>query len=123
MHNMVVALGGPQADFHYQGFNFHTMKPFDDRWKEADAAGLAAVILYWSYKRFGDDKYLEAAKWSLDFLERIDYNPIYEVGIDSAIYAASRINAETGSNYNIEIFKVENRACFRIKNRLWNGQQ
>lgn len=100
VYDMVITLGGANADFNHQGFDFDKMEPRDNRWKEPDAAAATAVIEYWAYKKFGCQKYLHAAKWSLDFLERIDYNPYYEILLNEAGYIAARMNSEEGTRYD-----------------------
>lgn len=129
LYNMVIALGGSNADFYHQGFRFDTMQAYDSVWKEPDAAGMVALIEYYAYKKFGDQKYLDAAKWCLDFLERINYNPIYEMGVDNAVLAAARINADTGSNYNLgkyfnwKTFRTsDSRTDWGMNNSSWYGK-
>jgi hypothetical protein len=101
VYGMVVALGGENADFNHQGFDFVAMEPRDERWREPDAAAATATILYWAYQIFGDKKYLQGAKWSLDYLERIKFNPYYEILLNHAGYVAARLNAFHGTNYHI----------------------
>lgn len=98
-------LGGKYgwADFNYTAFNFEKMEPFTNyKWTEPDAAVGVALVEYWAYERFGDPKYLEAAKWCMDFLERQDENPMYEVLTYFAPYIAVRMNMETGSHYDVQ---------------------
>lgn len=99
-----VALGGSDTttpDFLYTAFDFAEMQPkFNGQWKEPDAAAAVAWIEYMAYRRFGDEKYLQAAKWGLDFLSHIEKNPLYEVLLPFGAYLAVRMNAEAGTNYD-----------------------
>jgi len=96
---------GGIPDFNHTAFMFSVMEPVDNgRWTEPDAAAGVALLEYWAYKEFGDTKYLEASKLAMNFLEAIDYNPIYEVLGYFAPYVAARLNAEEGGNYPVEKF-------------------
>jgi hypothetical protein len=101
----VYELGGKynRADFHYTAYDYHKKEPFsNDKWIEPDAAAGMAVLEYWAYAKFKDPKYLEAAKWSMDFLQREPGNPSYEVLSYFAPYMAARMNAELGESYDID---------------------
>ncbi|WP_424768721.1 hypothetical protein [Paenibacillus sp. sgz302251] len=100
----VQELGGKygRADFNYTAFDFHKKQPFrNERWTEPDAAAGVAMLQYMAYSKFGDPKYLEAAELSMDFLERQQDNPLYEVLLYSAPYMAARMNAEQGKQYDV----------------------
>lgn len=112
----VVGMGGASADFYHTSYNLIKNEPFDGNWYEPDAAAGMAYILYSAYalnkniKANGGTPYatdaeiaefLEAAKWSMDYLERIDFSPFYEVLTFLAPYLAARMNAEQGTNYNV----------------------
>lgn len=109
-----VAMGGKTdpwqvPNFDYTAFDFSTMKPFDNTvWKEADAAAAVAWIEYMAYVKSGDNesktKYLNAAKWGMDYLQQSKTNPYYEVLMPLGAYIAARMNAEIGTNYNVEKF-------------------
>ncbi|MGA2916299.1 MAG: hypothetical protein ABSE89_09770 [Sedimentisphaerales bacterium] len=109
-----VAMGGKtnpwqEPNFDYTAFNFSTMKPFDNTvWKEADAAAAVAWIEYMAYVKSPDNesktKYLNAAKWGMDYLQQSKTNPYYEVLMPLGAYTAARMNAEIGTNYNVEKF-------------------
>lgn len=98
IYDMVVKLGGPMADFNHQGFDFVAMQAYDQDWTEPDAAAAAAVIEYWAYKKFGDARYMDAVRWSMDYLERQSKNPYYEILLPNAPYIAARLNAEENRN-------------------------
>lgn len=107
-YEMVFNLGGAKADFWHQAYNFDMDRPVNcitwnnktAAWKCPEAGVISALIEYWAYKKFGDPKYLQAAKWSMDYYERIDKNPYYEMSISFGPYVAAMMNAELGTNYN-----------------------
>lgn len=105
----VVALGGSETpwskgNFDYRAFNFATMQPNPNGVHEPEAAGAYAWILYNAWKETGDERYLKAAEWSLEFLNEWSVNPSYELQLPYGTLAAARMNAETGTQYNIEKF-------------------
>jgi hypothetical protein len=78
-HDQVVALGGASANFDGQGFDFSTRtKSAGNRNEGGDGAAGTAAIELWAYAKFGDAKYLQAAKWSMDYLERSNSSLFYE---------------------------------------------
>jgi hypothetical protein len=99
------ALAGPDGvpDFNHTSFEFRAMKPVDNgKWREPDAAAAVAWLEYAAWTAFGDDKYLDAAKKSLAFLQRLDYNPFYEVLLPYGVLAAARCNAERGDAFDVD---------------------
>lgn len=100
-YDMVVALGGANADFTGQGFSFETMtiNP-GNRNEGGDAAAGTAAILLWAWEQFGDARYLEGAQWSMDFLDRSPTGLYYEILPVLAPYVAARLNAEVGTSYD-----------------------
>lgn len=109
-YEMVYHLGGPKANFWHQSYNFDMDRPINSvtwngitaAWKCPEVGVIAAAIEYWAYKKFGDPKYLEAAKWSMDYFEELDENPYYEISLSLGPYIAAMMNAELGTNYNSE---------------------
>jgi hypothetical protein len=98
----VVALGGPDANFDGQGFDFSTMtKNAGTRNEGGEGAAGAAAIELWAHNKFGDAKYLEAAKWSMDYLERSQSSLFYEILLQMAPYLAARMNAQFGTDYDV----------------------
>ena len=90
-------------DFNHTSFDFRTMKPVDNgKWREPDAAAGVAWLEYAAGNAFGDEKYLDAAKKSLAFLQRLDYNPFYEVLLPYGALAAARCNAERGDAFDVD---------------------
>jgi hypothetical protein len=101
----VYELGGKynRSDFHYTAYDFHKKEPFSNgKWTEPDAAAGMALVEYLAYSKFKDPKYLQAAKWSMDFLQREPGNPMYEVLTYFAPYLAARMNVELNENYSIK---------------------
>lgn len=86
----------------YRAWNMSTMSPHDAGVPEPEAAGAIAWILYQTYKSTGKEKYRVGAELSLDYLNSLETNPSYELQLPYGVYTAARLNAEKGSNYNIE---------------------
>jgi hypothetical protein len=86
----------------YRAWNLKTMQPLVDGVKEPEAAGAIAWILYQAYKELGDDKYLVGAQWSMDYLDGLTSNPSYELQLPYGVLAAAKMNAEIGTNYDVE---------------------
>lgn len=100
-YEMVVALGGPDADFTGQGFAFDTMTVNPGtRDESGDAAAGTAAILLWAWESSGDQRYLDGARWSMDFLDRSPTGLFYEILPVLAPYVAARLNAEAGTSYD-----------------------
>jgi hypothetical protein len=101
-YDQVVALGGDNANFDGQGFNFATItKNVGNRNEGGDGAAGTAAIELWAHALFGDAKYLEAAKWSMDYLERSSSSLFYEFLPQMAPYLAARMNAKFGTDYDV----------------------
>lgn len=99
-----VALGGENLDFDCTSFDLLKKEKVQGDWKEPDAAAGIALIEYLNYAMRGDERYLQAAKWCMDWLEKIDYNPLYEVMGYFAPLLAARMNVELGTNYSVGRF-------------------
>jgi len=105
-YHAIHALGGAEADFNHTGFLLRTMRANDNgRWREPDAAAGLAWMMHAAWQRFGDRKFLAAAIWCMDYLERWDDangNPGYEVLLYYAPLVAARLNAEHGRGYDVD---------------------
>ena len=112
----VEGLGGANADFYHTSYSFATGEPFDGNWYEPDAAAGMAYILYCAYSLNDNlvkqgkeayataeeiEKFREAAVWSMNYLEKLDTSPFYEVLTFLAPYLAARMNVEQGTNYDV----------------------
>lgn len=89
-------------NFNYTAYSFNTMKPiYNNKWREPDAAAGIAWLEYMAYLEYKDPKYLVAADWALQFLDELDFNPLYEILLPYGAYITARINAELGRTYDI----------------------
>ncbi|MCF8381142.1 MAG: hypothetical protein K9H49_16330 [Bacteroidales bacterium] len=68
---------------------------------QQDAAAGHAYVLYSAFQKFGDERYLEGAISATDALFSQTESRFYEVLMPFGAYTAARLNAETGSNYDI----------------------
>lgn len=103
----VNAMGGSTTPWHnpymnYRAFNLTTMTPLETGVKEPEAAGAIGWILYQAFEITGDNKYRIGAELCLDFLSSWGENPSYEIQLPYGVYIAARMNAEQGTEYNIE---------------------
>ena len=92
-------------DFDYTSFSFSKGEGIDNkRWKEADAAAGVAWIEFMAYRKFGDEKYLQAAKRCMEFLENrpLDEGPYYEILMPYGALLAARLNAEMDYQYDVD---------------------
>lgn len=103
----VRAMGGDDAPWskafmNYRAWDFVDMQPNDSGVKEPEAAGAYAWVLYHAHKRSGRPEYRKAAEWSMEFLSEWDSNPSYELQLPYGTYVAAKMNAELGTEYDIE---------------------
>ncbi|MGC8596113.1 MAG: LamG-like jellyroll fold domain-containing protein [Candidatus Kryptoniota bacterium] len=90
-------------NFNHRGFDFSTMSPYDGKVPfEPEAAGAVAWILYNAYIKTGIQKYRVGAEQSMEFLNNQTVNPAYELQLSYGVYTAARMNAELGTNYDVE---------------------
>lgn len=82
-------------------FDYSTLEP-KDNWicHQEDAAAGHAYVLYAAYQKFGDERYLSAAKSSLEALLSQKENRFYEILMPFGAYVAARMNAEEGTSYD-----------------------
>ena len=118
----VVNMGGDACPWqipymNYRAWNFNQMKPLTTGVKEPEAAGAIAWILYNAYRKTKNHDYLIGAEWAMEFLNNYNENPSYELQLAYGAYTAACMNAEIGTNYDIE--KILN-WCFNRGNlRGW----
>lgn len=103
----VRAMGGHDAPWqpafmNYRGWRFQTMEPNANGVPEPEAAGAYAWVLYNAWKRTGNPEYLKAAEWSIEFLDNWPANPSYELQLPYGTLTAAKMNAELGTNYDVE---------------------
>ncbi len=104
-----VAMGGKTdpwtlPDFDHTAFRFATMTPVNNgKWMEPDAAAGIAWLELMAWTRHKDPRYLTAADWGLQALERrpVEQNPLYEVLLPYGALAAARMKAELGHDFDV----------------------
>jgi hypothetical protein len=89
------------GNYHYSFFDYSVMegKRSHIPYQEDAAAGHAWVLLA-AYERFGDERYLEGARSSLEALLAQEESRFYEVLMPFGAYVAARLNAQYGGNYD-----------------------
>ncbi|MBN8682860.1 MAG: hypothetical protein J0L99_09405 [Chitinophagales bacterium] len=89
--------------YSYSFFDFKNMKAEKNHIPaQEDVAAGYAFILYAAWVKFGDAKYLKAAQNALTVLESQRENRSYEILMSFGPYMAARMNAETGSRYDVQ---------------------
>jgi len=89
-------------NMNYRGWNLTTMTPYNFGVKEPESAAAIAWLLYNSYKETSEEKYRIGAEWAMEFLNNYPTNPSYELQLSFGVYVAAKMNAELGTEYNIE---------------------
>lgn len=89
------------ANMNYRAWNFKTMEGNPNGVKEPETAGTFGWLLYHAYKTTGNPEYLKGAEWSLEYLNGLTSNPSYELQLPYGAYVAAKMNAEIGTDYNI----------------------
>lgn len=90
-----------KPDFTGKGFSLITLELSQANVPEAEAAGAIGWMLYNAYKETGDKKYLTGAHLCIEYLDSITWNPAYELQLQYGTQVAAVMNAEIGTNYNI----------------------
>jgi len=100
------ANGSTPPDFNWNGFNFLTGQPFANSWVEPEGAAGVAWLEYMAWRKFGQTNanFLQAADWSLQFMQNSGTNIQYEVLMPYGALAAVRMNAELGRDYDVVRF-------------------
>ncbi len=104
-------------NMNYRAWNLVEMKPLDSGVREPEAAGAIAWLLYNAFIQTGKEDYRVGAEHCMEFLNSLNYNPSYEIQLPYGAYIAARMNAELGTNYNIE--KIVNWCFGNYQNREW----
>jgi len=86
----------------YRGFSLSTMSPGSTSWPEPESAGAIAWLLYAAYVESGEEKFRIGAELAMEFVDEWPINPSYELQMPYGAYTAARMNAEVGTNYDIE---------------------
>lgn len=101
----LAALPGLYGNWDHTGFSFKDMGVVDSgKWIEPDAAIGIAYIEYMAYLKWGDKKYLEAAKRCMLEIEKYTENPYYEMLGSYGPYLAARMNAEEDAGISVGRF-------------------
>src|SRR3546814_12053102 len=89
-------LGG---NYSHTFFNYAEMTP-ESSWicAQEDAAAGHAWVLYAAYQRFGDERYLSAAKRAQQALESQSENRFYEILMPYRAYTDAAMKPEQGTN-------------------------
>ncbi len=91
--------------YSYSYFDFKNMKGERNHIPtQEDVAGGYAFVLYSAWVKFGDEKYLRAAKNAMNVLYNQKENRFYEAMMPIAAYIGARMNEEAGTNYDIQRF-------------------
>jgi hypothetical protein len=89
-------------EMNYRAWNLSTQTPLVSGVKEPEAAGSLAWLMYDAYIERGDKNYLYTAQMCMDFLNGLTSNPSYEIQLPYGTLTAARMNAELGSDYDVE---------------------
>ena len=102
-----VAMGGsavPWAlpNYDITAYNFTTGELVNNGlWTEGGSAAGIAWLQYMAYTQTQNEKYLNAAKWGMEYLDQATKNPYYEILFPHSTYLAARMNAELGTHYDV----------------------
>jgi hypothetical protein len=110
-------------DFEFTGFDVKFNSPFIGGWIDVPAGGLA-FLFYSAYQITKEEKYLDGCKLTLDYLEDYTKNPNYEAMSDFSPYVAAALNAQYGTNYDVQKFidyLFENDADYRSNWSILTG--
>jgi hypothetical protein len=128
--------GGTAPNFNYTAYNFKTQQPvYNGQWREPDMGLGMAWLQHAAYWRNKDTnpaqaaQHLNAVNWSLSYYQQLSTNPSYEILSPFGAYAAARMNAEHGGNYDVQKFVkwVFDRSNARptmlmIPGQKWDGE-
>jgi hypothetical protein len=128
--------GGTAPNFNWSAYDFSDSVPrYNGTWREPDMGlGMAWMqhAAYWRNREHSPAVaalHLEAVDWALSYYETRLTNPHYEVLTSFGAYAAARMNAQHGRNYNVHKYLdwVFSRSAARqdlimISGEQWGGQ-
>lgn len=90
------------GNYNYSYFDYAQMKGMVNNVPlQQDAAGGHAWVLYSAYEKFGDKRYLKAARSATEALLNQKESRFYEILLPFGAYTAARLNAEQGTNYDV----------------------
>jgi hypothetical protein len=89
-------------NFQHTAYNFATGKPADNgQWKEPDAAAGIGWMELAAWEKFGENSSLQSAQRCIEALQQSPQNPYYENLLPWGVLAAARLNAETGTQFDV----------------------
>lgn len=91
-------------NMNYRAFDLLQGTPNSNGVLQPEAAGSIAWILHQAYLTTSDVRYKEGAELALSFLQTWTSNPAYEIQLPYGVVTAARLNAEEGTNYDINKF-------------------
>ncbi len=92
-----------ENSFDYTGFNFMTSEPYKNGiWTEPDSAAGIALLLYYGYELTGNQEYLDASIYCIQYLSEYFGSPLYEALLYFGPYLAAMYNAKFETNIDIE---------------------
>ena len=105
----VETMGGDTApwdvpNMNHRAWRLATMTPNNSGVRQPEAAGALAWLLYNAYTVTQIEKYRIGAEWCMEFLHNWTTNPSYELQLPYGVHVAARMNAELGTDYDIEKF-------------------
>ncbi len=132
----VMTANGANPNFNYTAYNFRTRQPvYNGTWREPDMGMGMAWMQHAAYWRNKDTnptlaaQYLTAVDWAMSYYQQSTTNPDYEIMAPFGAYTAARMNAEHGSNYDIQkmvnwVFDRSNARPTKImiSGEQWGGQ-
>lgn len=91
------------GNYDYSYFDYSQMKGMINHIPlQQDAAGGHGYVLYSAYQKYKDKRYLKYAKSAIAALDNQKESRFYEILLPMGIYTAARLNAEQGTNYDVE---------------------
>lgn len=91
------------GNYDYSYFDYSQMKGMVNNIPlQQDAAGGHGYVLYAAYQKYKDARYLSHAKSAIAALNNQKESRFYEILLPMGIYTAARLNAEQGTDYDIE---------------------
>lgn len=91
------------GNYNYSYFDYSQMKGMINHIPlQQDAAGGHGYVLYSAYQKYKDERYLKHAKSAIAALDNQKESRFYEILLPMGIYTAARLNAEQGTNYDVE---------------------
>lgn len=90
-----------QQNLNYTAFDFKTNQGVVKDWVEPDVAIGIAYLELLAYQKFHDQAYLDSAKALMTLVDKYPGNPYYEVLSAYGPYVAATLNANYGTNYDV----------------------